>query len=146
MYCNKEFSQITIEEINLIIKNIKTDSPEEDLLISKCLKHLPDNIIKNISEIFNVSINSGFIPDCLKESRITMIEKGDKMDIKKYHPISCTPILSILFEKIIAGRLLSHFEKNHIIVNQQSGFRAKSNTKDNLFFLNEKSLNRFSLG
>jgi hypothetical protein len=76
-----------------------------------------------------------------------MIEKkGIKSDIKNYRPISCTPILSKLFEKIIAKRLENHFKKHNILVKQQSGFRQHRNTKDNLFFLVQKSMERISLG
>ena len=141
----EQSTPISTNELKQSIKNYK-DSPDYNQIISKCLKYLLDQTIKYVAEIFNVSIIGKIIP-CWKESRITMIEKkGDKSDLKNYRPISCTAIFSKLFEKVIAQRLVHHLNRNQILINQQSGFRAHRNTKDNLVFLIQKSLERLSLG
>ena len=65
---------------------------------------------------------------------------AEKWNIKNYRPISITPCIMRLFEKIINNRIQAHLKKNKIIIKQQSGFRQNRQTKDNLFFLAQKAI------
>ena len=74
--CPNNFTKITVTEIKKAIKSYKNkDTPDEDLIISSCLKHLPENILDLLCEIFKISIRNSVIPTRWKESRITIIEK-----------------------------------------------------------------------
>ena len=50
-------------------------------------------------------------------------KSDDKKDYNNYRPISQTPCLAKLFERMIAKRLNTFLKKNNIIINCQSGFR-----------------------
>jgi hypothetical protein len=72
---------------------------------------------------------TGSFPTGLKFSEITPIfKRGDKNDTSNYRPISLLMSLSKIFEKVIYNRLYHHFKDNHILVNEQFGFRQASST------------------
>ena len=56
--------------------NSKT-TPDENFIFNKCLKYLPDAVLNYIVEIFNASLVSSIIPECWKQSQITMIGKKE---------------------------------------------------------------------
>ena len=72
-------------------------------------------------------------------------KKGDSKDIKNYRPISITPVLMRLFEKIILTRIKEHLETNKLIIKEQSIFRRKRVTKDNLIYMAQKITQAFHL-
>lgn len=92
--------------------------------------------------LLNKMLSANIIPQNWKTSKVTMLPKTkrDKWNPKNYRPISITPCLMRLYEKIINARIQSHLTANKIIINQQSGFRKQRQTKDNLFFLIQKAL------
>ena len=55
--------------------------------------------------------------------------------IGSYRPISLTPSVARLFERLVLARLDKHLKSNHIIVANQSGIRKHRQTKDNLNYL-----------
>ena len=79
-----------------------------------------------------------------KQCMVTMIpKKGDQQNIKSYRPISSTPCLMKIFEKIISERLKTFLKDKNILIKQQSGFRDNRQTKDNLYFMSQKILQAF---
>ena len=70
-------------------------------------------------------------------------KKGDKKNIKNYRPISSTPCIMKLFEKIIYKRITKYLTTNDVIIKQQSGFRSHRQCKDNLIFICQKILESF---
>lgn len=66
-------------------------------------------------------------------------------DPLKYRPISVTSCLGKLLERIVRNRLYKFLEENNLICAEQSGFRSRRRTTDNLIFMTQKiseSLNR----
>jgi hypothetical protein len=53
-------------------------------------------------------------------------------------------LTNCLARRVILIAINKHLIKNKIIVKQQSGFRAHSQTKDNLFFLCKKNIEAFN--
>ena len=76
------------------------------------------------------------VPQLWKHSVITMILKTgqDKGNAGSYRPISMTPCLARLFERLVLQRLEVFLKTNNIIINNQSGFRKNRQTKDNLLY------------
>ena len=74
-----------------------------------------------------------------------MIEKKDAnpKDPACYRPISITSCLARLFERLILERLTAYLNGKGIILAQQSGFRRKRQTKDNLAFIIQKAREAF---
>ena len=71
-------------------------------------------------------------------------KSNDKKDYNNYRPISQTPCLAKLFERMIAKRLNTFLKKNNIIINCQSGFRQNRQTKDSIFQLTQKVSETFN--
>jgi hypothetical protein len=77
-----------------------------------------------------------------------MIEKktDDRTNPKNWRPISITSCLMRLFEKIILYRLNKHLQQNNLIISNQSGFRKRRSTQDNLLFVTQKAYECFNRG
>ena len=89
---------------------------------------------------------NNYLPNEWKTALVTMIPKNnqDKSNPRSYRPISVTFSLMRWFEKLIANRLKKFLKDNNILIKQQSGFRAKRQTKDNLIFITQKVSETFN--
>lgn len=96
--------------------------------------------------LLNRAIKEG-IPLAWKSADIIMIPKKSlrSHDPNDYRPISLTSCLGKLAERLIKQRLYKELEDKNVLVRQQSGFRDKRGTSDNLIFFTQKvseSLNK----
>ena len=107
---------------------------------------MPIEAVDYLVEIINECLKTGTVPTKWKTSIIKMIPKksDDKHNIDSYRPISVTPCAMRLFERVLLERLKNHLKNNNILIKQQSGFREKRSTRDNLFFLTQKSFESFN--
>ena len=72
-----------------------------------------------------MAFNFGIFPDALKIAAVTSVYKSDdKCKVTNYRPISVLPRLSKILEKLIKARLISFFEKHHVLYPHQYGFRS----------------------
>jgi len=72
-------------------------------------------------------ISTGIFPTRLKFVEIkSLYKKGEIANTSNYKPISSLTYFSKIFEKIIYTRLICHLNHNHILVDEQFGFRTKS--------------------
>ena len=63
----------------------------------------------------------------------TAYKSDKKSNVTNYRPISVLPRLSKILEKLIKARLISCFEKNHVLYSHQYGFRLNHSTIHALF-------------
>lgn len=100
----------------------------EDLITGKMIRELPDKFIKVLTYLFNAIMRVGYYPRKWKISQIIMIPKPgkDSTQAASYRPISLLPILSKLFEKLLAEKLKSHLDD--ILPKFQFGFREEHGT------------------
>ena len=79
--------------------------------------------------IHNRMLSSGVFPTRLKFAEVKLIyKKGDKNVTFNYRPISLLTSFSKIFEKVIYNRIYHHINYNHILLNEQFGFRHASST------------------
>ena len=125
---------ISEDEIITLIRSLniqKANGPDE--ISAHMLLICDDTIVTPLKIIFENIIATGIYPDLWKSANITPIhKKSDKQLIKNYRPISLLPICSKMFEKIIFNQLYSYFNENHLITNNQSGFRSGDSTTNQL--------------
>ena len=96
-------------------------------------KYLSPVISPIISKIFNISIEEGVFPDCLKTGRVVPLHKsGDATVENNYRPITTFPVLSKLFEKLLHSRMYSFASEYNLIVPFQYGFQSGLSTSDAL--------------
>ena len=81
-------------------------------------------ISRILMPIFNTSIETSTFPVSWKIAQVTLIYKeGEKSEMSIYRPISVTPVLSKLFEKLIYDQLYQYLERGGFLTSEQSGFR-----------------------
>ena len=74
-----------------------------------------------------------------------ILKKGsDPKKTKSYRPISITPCIARLFERLMLARLKKHLTDGNILITAQSGFRNHRQTKDNIIFLSQKVQESFA--
>jgi hypothetical protein len=120
------------DEVESIIMGLKNDSAVGcDNISNTLLKSCRGYIIPAITHVVNLSIRTGIFPDIFKISIVHPIHKGGARDcVNNYRPISVLPALSKVLEKVMNKRLLSFLDKEHLISDNQFGFRAGKSTAD----------------
>ena len=73
--------------------------------------------------MFNTSLVNSQFPDSWKLARVTPIFKeGDKTEKSNYRPISVLPVISRIFERLLANQLYQHMNNNGYLSSEQTGF------------------------
>ena len=74
----------------------------------------------------------------MKHALVTPIyKKGDREDPCNYRPISITPALSKIFEKVLRKQMNEYLEENQLLRETQFGFRVRFSTTDALLYATE---------
>ena len=72
------------------------------------------------------SLESGIIPDCLKRAAIVPIYKsGDKSLPSNYRPLSLSPIVIKIFERVIRKQVTQFLTEGGYLNSSQHGFREE---------------------
>ena len=117
-----------VEELLLGLEVSKTSGP--DKISTQFLKHTACSIAPSITNLFNLSLHVGRIPDKWKESMIKPIPKSPvkSSDPGNYRPISLTCLLCKLLEKHVYGLMYEHLANSQELSNSQWGFRPGRST------------------
>ena len=115
----------TPEDVESCINKIKKHAaPGPDGFSAILLRECSKELSKPLYQIFRNSINTGDVPNDLKDAIITPIPKGGlKSDPKNYRPINLISHLLKALEKVICCRIVSFLEDNKKININQHGFR-----------------------
>ena len=136
------------------ISDIETDVDEVARLCkaininkASCIENISSEILRDafliiperIARIFNLSFNTGKIPEDWKIAKITPLQKtGDLSDVSNYRPVSLLPLPSKLIETIVHNRIYTHCEINGLLDPRQGGFRPGHSTiSSTSFYLND---------
>ena len=96
------------------------------MLHPRILCALEDKLARRLTHIFNNSVETGIIPEDWKSANVTAIhEKGSRQEPGNYRAISLTSVVCKSMERLVKGRLITHFEMNILIGDSQHGFRNK---------------------
>ena len=143
----KEDDRITEAEVIKQLKKMKNGkSPGIDGLTSEMYKEGGEDMIKEITRIFNIAWETGTVPKEWGKATICPIfkvkdakeiredpSKGDRQNCKNYRGISLIPHIAKLYERIIEKRLRQAVEG--ILGEWQYGFRPGRSTMDLIFSL-----------
>ena len=107
-----------------------------------------DFLAPKISTIFRKLIRAGHFSPCWRTGNISPVPKGGSASScpSEYRPISITPVLSKVFERLLAKRLYTYAESNHIFPNLQFGFRKGLGACDALLTISNVVQRALDLG
>ena len=109
------------DEVYELLCSIDTTKGSGDNDISAImLKDTALSVTSAVTQLFNISLKLGEIPEDWKVAHVTPIpESHSKFDPGNYHPISLLSVLSKLLEKHVRNLLLTHLDETHPISAQQ---------------------------
>ena len=116
------------------IKQLKSNgSPGPDGIPAEFYKVCSNLVSFPLSQIFNLSLQSGSLPELWKCASITPVfKKGANSDPSNYRPISLTCIACKLLEAGVKDSLLHHLLQHKLISTHQHGFLSKRSTTTQL--------------
>ena len=135
-----------LHELRRALRDIKKHSaPGADRISYEMLQKLPKCSIKAVLKLFNqIWINNDFPANWRHSVVLPVIKSGkDPLNTSSYRPISLTPTLCKLMEKLVTIRLTYFVEKNNILSNIQCGFRKGRSTVDHIIRLQD-AINKYN--
>ena len=92
-------------------------------------KQTVDTIALPLTIIFNLSLQSGKLPNVWKEAIVVPIfKKGQRSNPENYRPVSLTTVACRIMEKIIHKKITHHLLINQLISDCQHGFISQRST------------------
>src|SRR5215813_3014492 len=123
-FISDEYICITKKEV---LEHMNKINPNKsvglDGIPSLLVKSCADAMAAPLTAILNQSLKEGKVPEDWKLAKVTQIHKGGiKSDVSNYRPVSLTPVLSKIMEKVIRQRMLEFLDENDVVYIGQHGF------------------------
>ena len=84
---------------------------------AETLQQITD-ISEPLTRLFNLSLSQGIMPNLLKISKITPVDKGGEItDPTNIRPISTLSAFTQIFDKLVYKQLISYFENSTFFLN-----------------------------
>ena len=131
LYSLSDFSPVSINEIESIIKKSNNKCCTLDPIPSWLLKACLPSLLPIITNIVNQSLTS-IMPCSYKEAIFTPILKKPDLnteDLKNYRPISNLSYVSKLIEKVVAKQITNYVSTNNLEEPMQSAYRESHSTE-----------------
>ena len=130
---NKDFFLLELRKSIESIKNNKK-ATGSDPISYRMIQHFPNKTIEYLLCFFNRCYNAGVVPVAWKQATVVAIPKTGKPPScpKSYRPISLTPHLGKVYERLVKNRLEYHLLKNKTIPLMQAGFQRGRGCTDHI--------------
>ena len=131
---------VDLEDVKFAIKSLKDKCPGPSKLRKKHFEELPENILFNLTHIFNCCLSVGYYPKQFKHAHMIFIHKEgtEKDNPLNYRPISLLNTMGKIFGKIINKKLKEFLQLHNILKDSQHGFRSKRGTSSLIANLYER--------
>jgi len=142
---------VSLADVTKFCSHIPTDTALGwDFFSPHFLKHGTDLLFMCIHKFLDFSFKLGKLPlDWLRSNICSLYKSGDKYLPENYRPISLTPIILRLYERLLIPKVWGILNDKKILSPFQAGFRKEHGTLDNLYWLiqrlNAKFMRRPSL-
>ena len=123
-------------ELKYLLSNLdEYGGTDPNGLFPLLLKRLSSQLAPKLAVILRILIRQGAFSECWRSGNITPIPKGSSSSPSPndYRPITITPILSKIFERLLAKRLSVYLKP--FLPETQFGFRKGLGTSDALLLL-----------
>ncbi|XP_039291204.1 uncharacterized protein LOC120352928 [Nilaparvata lugens] len=137
--------RITCDDVTRVV-NCLSNSASKDIygMTSATIKDVLALIVSPLTVCINLCFQQSVFPSQLKISKtVPVFKKGDRHDPTNYRPISILPIISKIFEILIAEQLLAYCDQCGLFATTQFGFRKNRSTTDAVDFLLSKIFDCF---
>lgn len=116
-------STIDYKQIQRIITAMPSNkAPGIDKIPIRVIKDCLKPIVHPITSMVNASFQSCVFPSKWKTAVVTPIPKeGDQEQVNNNRPISLTPVLSKVCERVVHNQLTSYLQSNDTLLKSQSG-------------------------
>ena len=129
-----DFSLSKVRNLLKEVKPRKAAGP--DRIHGMVLKNCAFGLAYPLSKLFQVSYNTGIIPQEWKLANVVPVhKKGTKADVTNYRPISLTCLIMKIFEKIVRDEIL--LKCRHMLNDNQHGFLPAKSCDTQMLFFNE---------
>ena len=121
--------EISTAEVRLILSTLdphKATGPDD--VPGTVLRECSAELAPSLTKLFNISLQTGTVPDSWKAANVTPVyKKGDKDSCSNYRPISLLCITSKVFERAILNNIYERLS-NQITTSQHGFLRGRSTT------------------
>jgi hypothetical protein len=133
---SESLSSMTIEEQVVLEKLTKINvgkSHGPDELHGKLLYEIRYEIVKDLTKLFNLSLETGVVPQDWRDADVCpLFKKGKRDKAENYRPVSLTSIVGKLLESILKDRIVTHLEQHKLLRESQHGFTSGRSCLTNL--------------
>ena len=120
---------VTSDIIKIIDKFNPNKSAGHDNVGNYTIKKVGKEIVKPLTNIFNLSLLTGVVPDKLKTAKVIPIyKKADFAIFSNYRPVSLLSCFSKILERLVFDRCVNFINNQEILNDKQYGFRPKHST------------------
>ena len=125
------FSPTSASEVSTVITSFENKKCHTEDIPFKILKSVSPIISSHVASLFNLMIENGHYPDCLKIAKVTPVHKSGNTHLcTNYRPISVLKNLNKIFERLIFKRLNNFLTAKNIFYKHQYGFTTQKGTTD----------------
>ena len=128
---------LTPNEVQLALKSLPTGKASgPNGINNRVLKELAMEISLPLCTLFNLSLQTGIVPESHKEGNVCSIFKKDDPSLpRNYRPITLLNSEDKVFERLVFKYLYNHLRDNNILTSSQSGFIPGDSTVNQLTYL-----------
>lgn len=116
-----EFACVSLDIVYSCFSSVRSNAIGCDGICPRFLRIILPYILPYVTYLFNTIIMSSTFPSKWKHAKIVPIRKSKT----EFRPIAILPFLSKVFEKVIYMQMVSYLNESALLVDNQSGFRAK---------------------
>ena len=137
-----DFNISKLRNLLKLVKPRKASGP--DRIHGLVLKNCAFGLAYPLSKLYQVSYNSGIIPQEWKLANVVPVhKKGAKMDVANYRPILLTCLVMKIFEKIIRDEIM--LKCRHLLNVNQHGFLPSKSCDTQMLNFQESLMAMLSL-
>ena len=117
---------VEVKGVLKLLQNINVNKAAgPDGIPNKLLKACAEEVAPALTNIFQISLDTGKLPEDWKMANVTpLFKKGEKCIPQNYRPVSLTSVSCKFLEHIVCKHVLNHLEQFKILTDLQHGFRS----------------------
>ncbi|XP_053155158.1 uncharacterized protein LOC128346183 [Hemicordylus capensis] len=122
----KELSQIEVTRVDVLncfekFKTSKSSGP--DSMHPRVFKELKCELADLLAKIYNLSLQSGSVPEDWRVANVTWIfKKGSRGNLGNYRPVSLMSVPGKLMESMLKDKIVKRIEEQALLGKNQHGF------------------------